>query len=315
MKDGLSQPFDAYVTAGCTSADLDLATVVGHPAALRIATGRPDQPFAVWSGIVAEMEQVSIEEDGLSIYALRIVPMLWRCKQRRNHRVFQHLSTPEIVRDLLAEWGIAVVFRLDEARFPRHEYRVQFGESDFAFVCRLLEEEGISYLLEQVDPSGNEKDEDEPPEEQELPSMHLVLTELPAQTGHRFEAPIPYKGNTEELHGDIPWITKVRIGRSVRPGRFTVGSYDYRSSPELRLLSEARAGYELEERYEHYCYIPGAFLAEPRPDDEDPSKTEDRFRGPGAQVDEELGKRQAQVGLERIRSRQRQLVMLSLIHI
>jgi Rhs element Vgr protein len=309
VQDGLSRPFDCHVTAGSEAADIDLDLVVGHPAALRIATGDPEQPYSVWSGIVSEMEQVSIEATGVSIYALRIVPMLWRCKQRRNHRVFQHLSVPEIVQTLLAEWGIDVVFRLDEARFPRHEYRVQYGESDFAFVSRLLEDEGIVYLLEQVDPDGKEKDETEPPEEEALPSMQLVLTEAAAQTAKRFDVPFPYIGQTDDI-SDAPYITKVRVGRSVRAGRFTLGSYDYRSSAELRLLSEAKAGHELEERYESYHYIPGAFLAEPRPEGEEAATpVADRARGPGASVDEALGARQARIGLERCRSRQRQLVM------
>ncbi|MCA9624098.1 MAG: type VI secretion system tip protein VgrG, partial [Myxococcales bacterium] len=172
-----------------------------------------------------------------------------------------------------------------------------YGESDYDFMSRLLEEDGITYLLEQVDPDG--KDEEESEEEEALPAMLVVLSEAPAATGRRFEVPIPYQGNTDDSDG-TPHVRKVRIGRSLRPGRFSISSYDYRSSPELRLLVEARAGYELEERYEQHHHAPGAFLTEGR--DETTQ---------GLVVDEALGGRQAALGLERLRTRQRRLSMIT----
>jgi len=303
VKDGMSRLFDVYVTAGTMAPDLDLDAIVGQPAAFRLATGDPDQPYAVWSGVCNEMDQIAVEENGLCIYALRIVPMMWRCTQRRNYRVFQHQSTVEIVVALMSEWGIEVGLKLDDARLPRHEYRVQFGESDFAFVVRLLEADGISYLFEQIDPSGAEKDDEQ--EREPLPNMRLVLTESPGETGTHLEEGIPHQGHTDDVAGDAPWITKVRFGRAMRAGRFSLGGYDYRSSPELKLLVDARVGSESEQRYELYHYIPGAFLAEPKPANEQPG--DDRSRSPGQVLNEDLGRRNAQLGLDRTRTRQQRL--------
>ena len=313
VKDGLSRLFDVFVTACSEAADLNLDEIVGHPAAFRLPTRDPEQPYAVWSGICSEVEQIGVEEDGISIYALRIVPMMWRCTQRRNYRVYQHQSTAEIVISLLGEWGIEVEQKLDEKLLPRHEYRVQFGESDFAFVSRLMEADGLSYRFEQIDPRGAEKKD-----ERELPSMRLVITEGPAETATRLETPVPYAGNTEAVETSTPFVTRVCFGRKMRAGRFTLAGYDYRSSPELKLLSEARSGIELEERYEMFHYIPGAFLAEQRADEAQAAEATDAreraarrrsraSRQQGASLDEDAAKKHAAIGLERVKSDQRRL--------
>ncbi|MBW2456064.1 MAG: type VI secretion system tip protein VgrG [Deltaproteobacteria bacterium] len=284
VHDGLSQLFDVFVTAASRAADLDLETIVGRPAAFRLATVDPERPYAVWSGLCSDCEQIAIEEEGMSIYALRIVPMLWRCTQRRNLRIFQHCTVVEAVTALLADWDIEPELRLVGGALPTKEYRVQFGETDFAFLSRLLEDAGITYSFEQVDPRG----------EGELETMGLVLTDRPVETARRLENPVPYVGNTDQ-HGAEPYVSKVRLGRAVRAGRFTIGGFDYRSSPDLRLLAEARAGAQLEQRYELYHYIPGAFLEE---------------RGGSAgtcMASEPLGQAVAEASLARIRTRQRRL--------
>ena len=101
-----------------------------------------------WSGICNHFEQVQAEETGLSTYLVRIVPELWLLTQRRNNRIFQHLSVPDIVDDAARRVEHrARVGRSTPRRYPRLEYRVQYGESDFAFVSRLLEEAGITYFF------------------------------------------------------------------------------------------------------------------------------------------------------------------------
>jgi type VI secretion system secreted protein VgrG len=286
VSEGLSRPFEVLVTAWSSAADLDLARVAGHGAAFRLASGDSERPFAVWSGLCSDIEQIAVEPDGMSLYALSIVPMLWRTTQRRNYRIYQHLSNVEVVRSLLEEWGIATELRLGKRKQPEHEYRVQFAETDFAFVNRLLEEAGVSYGFEQVDARG---------EDRELESMKLWLSDEPARTGARFGEAASYVGHVE---GHVPhgYVSKVTFGRAVRPGRFSLGGYDYRSSPDLRLLAEAGIRDDLERRYELYDYLPGAFLDQP---------SKDR----GAAASEAVGNDAATVLLEEARSAHRRVGM------
>src|SRR6185369_8347612 len=59
-----------------------------------------------------------------------------------------HLSVPEIAAKILDDWKIKHVLRLDKDHDPKLELRVQYGESDYAFLTRQLEEAGISFFFE-----------------------------------------------------------------------------------------------------------------------------------------------------------------------
>src|SRR5262249_11618191 len=121
---------------------LNLEGMVGKPASLRAITGYQwvtHGGLRQWTGIVSYMEQVQgihpqLGEKPLSTYFLRIVPNLWLLTQRRNHRIYQHLSIPDIVDKLLKEWSVEPVWKIERARYPKLEYKVQYGESDYAFM-------------------------------------------------------------------------------------------------------------------------------------------------------------------------------------
>ncbi|WP_170135495.1 type VI secretion system Vgr family protein [Nannocystis exedens] len=81
---------------------------------------------------------------------LRLVPRLWCLQNRRGSRIFQGMTTPEIVQAVLREHGISaprVRAVLHQTYAPR-DYCVQYRETDLAFVSRLLEEDGIFYYFE-----------------------------------------------------------------------------------------------------------------------------------------------------------------------
>ncbi|MEM1033218.1 MAG: type VI secretion system tip protein TssI/VgrG, partial [Myxococcota bacterium] len=287
--DGLSRLFECRVWAEHSDPDLDLEAIVGQPAAFRLATHEPDQPYAVWSGVAASVEQVQVEESGVSLYEVTIAPHLWLATHRSNYRVYQDETALGIARRVLESWGIEPVARLDPASLPVHPYRVQFGESDYDFVARLLEEDGLTFALEQVDPRGAEEGD-----ARALPSMCLVVTDDPSATGPDRSSPVRYLGQSEAPSA-TPHVRSVRFGRAVRPGRYTVQGYDYRSSPDLRLRAEDRATDSAREaRYEQYVYRPEAFVG----DDQE-----------GA--DEARGTRAAQLGLARARCRRRAVAFRS----
>lgn len=86
-----------------------------------------------------------------SRYRLNIVPKLWFLTQNRSCRIFQSQSIPDIVTTVLSEYDIAAVWASDEPRgvYPSPEFCVQYNESDFAFISRLMEEYGIFYFFKQ----------------------------------------------------------------------------------------------------------------------------------------------------------------------
>ncbi|HRI69376.1 MAG TPA: contractile injection system protein, VgrG/Pvc8 family, partial [Polyangium sp.] len=145
VHEGLSTPFCATIVARSKREDVDLESLVGKAGAFA-ATGNLQVPRA-WTGVVSHAEQIDVEPptsaspNSLSTYLLRIVPTLWLLTQRRGNRIFQKMTIPKIVEKVLGEYGIKPQLKLTEPH-PEHEYRVQYNETDFDFVSRLLEEEG-----------------------------------------------------------------------------------------------------------------------------------------------------------------------------
>jgi len=94
-------------------------------------------------GMVSSLS-VGRQDDSFTQYRAELVPRPWLLQRRRGHRTFQQQTVPEIVASLLD--GFDVSFELT-ADYPRRNFTVQYGESDFEFLSRLAEEEGIGYFF------------------------------------------------------------------------------------------------------------------------------------------------------------------------
>lgn len=80
-------------------------------------------------------------------YRATLRPWLWFLNHHSDNRVFQELSVPDIIKQVFQEHGGPVKDSLT-GNHPVREYCVQYGESDFNFMSRLMEEEGIYYYFE-----------------------------------------------------------------------------------------------------------------------------------------------------------------------
>jgi len=237
----MSSLFDVSLVARSPDEDIDLDTLVGNGAGFKVAGG------LAWTGIVQFAEQIDVEPDGLSTYFIRIVPALWRISQRKNNRIFQHLSIPDITKKLLSEWQIEPVMELDAGAYPKLDYRVQYGETDLAFLSRLFEEAGISYHFRAPEAGS------------EAPSA-LVLVADP--TVRDAGAPLMYVNNLEHSKS-ADAITHVKVSHQVRQGRMVLRDHDFRRRPDFQLIAEAKVALDGEDRYESYSYVPGAFVVDP----------------------------------------------------
>src|SRR5262249_46533795 len=93
---------------------------------------------------------------GLDVRSLRqyraeVVPWLWFLPRTADCRIFQHKSAPQIIEQVFKELGFTdFEFNL-RGDHPRRDYCVQYRETDFNFVSRLLEEEGVFYWFRHED--------------------------------------------------------------------------------------------------------------------------------------------------------------------
>ena len=146
--EGINQLYNYRIEVTCDSADLDLDALLGMPAAMTCVDGyeRVDRYI---HGIVFEAQFLGSHLN-LSRYQLRIGSVFKLLNQRKNCRIFQYKTVPAIIKQLLEEAGITAAFyqfKLQEDH-PEHEYCVQFQETEYDFIHRLLEEEGMIYYFE-----------------------------------------------------------------------------------------------------------------------------------------------------------------------
>src|SRR5262249_39876498 len=156
----MNELFEVSVLAVSPDPDIDFTSIVGKGAALRIQTPnyKADHTAHAWAGVCAHISQVHAQPSGENGYHIMVVPMFWRTTLRKNCRIFQHLTTPDIVKKILGEYGITFDDKMTTQTYKKHEYCVQYGETDYAFICRLLEDAGISFYFAQAADSGKGMD-------------------------------------------------------------------------------------------------------------------------------------------------------------
>lgn len=244
VTESVSKLFEIDVEAASSSDDLDFEALVGGPVSFEILgqLGSQVGERRSWHGVCSRLQQSRVESVGKSTYQIQIVPALWLLTQRRNHRIFQRQTIPDIVEVLLGEWGVARDWRLSPEARPTVEYRVQYGETDFVFLHRLLEEEGISYWFVER--------EDE---------TQLVLCDNPHTNEPRPGGPVQFHDTPSQLGGEA-YVTRVNLTHEVRPGKYTVRDFDFRASPEHFLAGVSEGETSSEHAFEQYHYAPGSFV-------------------------------------------------------
>ncbi|MEZ5401835.1 MAG: type VI secretion system tip protein TssI/VgrG [Bryobacteraceae bacterium] len=101
----------------------------------------------IWHGMVRRISMTS-RDQVFAHFVLDIVPDMWRLTQITDCRIYQNKNVPDIVDNLLRDLGI-MNFRFDlQKSYTNWDYCVQYRESYFQFISRMLEQEGIFYFFE-----------------------------------------------------------------------------------------------------------------------------------------------------------------------
>ncbi|WP_407236847.1 type VI secretion system tip protein VgrG [Escherichia coli] len=82
------------------------------------------------------------------LYSMKVCPPLWRTGLRQNFRIFQNEDIESILATILKENGVTEWSPLFSEPHPSREFCVQYGETDYDFLCRMAAEEGIFFYEE-----------------------------------------------------------------------------------------------------------------------------------------------------------------------
>jgi type VI secretion system secreted protein VgrG len=143
--EGLSQLFEFEVDLLSANASVDAKQLLGKPVALEIRTAGAARYL---HGHVARFTVVGREGGRTrhTIYRAVLRPWLWYLTRASNSRVFQGKSAVQIICEVLDAYGFAYENRLC-GDYRAWDCCAQFNETDFAFVSRLMEIEGIYYYF------------------------------------------------------------------------------------------------------------------------------------------------------------------------
>ena len=138
----LDQPYFIQVQLVSENPSLDLEALLHQPAYLDF--GEADQ------GLHGQVYAIGRDAPGVRLtrYHLTLAPRLACLAYRRDQRIFQQRSVPQIITAVLEHHGIladAYAFELGPVVYPPRVFCAQYAETDLHFIQRLCEEEGIHY--------------------------------------------------------------------------------------------------------------------------------------------------------------------------
>jgi type VI secretion system secreted protein VgrG len=198
---------------------LDFSTIVGKPVTIAIVGQDGSKDYV--SGIVGRFSQTGFDPRQTNYYA-DVYPWLWLLTMNSDCQIFQNKTAPEIIKQVFSDLGFTDFTDSLTATYKPREFCVQYMETSFEFVSRLMEEEGIFYFFTHTSSGHKLVLADDSSAWEAIPGYAKL-----AMRGTTFE------GNTHE-----GWIYECALDEQITVGQFKTDDYDF-ENPALELLATA----------------------------------------------------------------------------
>ncbi|WP_430447422.1 MAG: type VI secretion system Vgr family protein [Pseudomonas piscis] len=210
----LGRLFDYQLQLTSSDAAIDLNQLLGKPMGLSVQLDGGGQRH--FHGIVARCSQ-NVDTGQFASYQVTLRPWLWLLSRTSDCRIFQNLSIPQIIKQVFRDLGFSDFEDALSRPYREWEYCVQYRETSFDFVSRLMEQEGIYYFFR------HEKD------------RHvLVLADAyGAHSSVPGYASVPYYPRDEQQR-ERDHIFDWHLAQEVQPGSLELNDYDFQR-PSARI--------------------------------------------------------------------------------
>ena len=177
----------------------------------------PQDETRYFNGFVSRFSQEGSVDD-FNAYSMTVHPWLWFLTRTADCRIFQKKKVPDIIKEVFRDHGFTDFEEALSGSYRTWEYCVQYRETDFNFVSRLMEQEGIYYYFKHES------------------NRHVLVLSDSVSSHDPFPGyeRIPYFPPDEHLRREKHHIHEWTISQEVQPGVYALNDYDF-ENPKANL--------------------------------------------------------------------------------
>ena len=222
------------------------ADIVGRNVTLKIMQtdddGLKTDTYSLINAHVRRFREEGQQLQDLRSYRAEVVPWFWFLTQTSDSKIFQNKDIRQIASEVFADNGFNdFEFRLF-GQHPVREYCVQYQESDFTFLSRLFEEEGIYYFFKH-----------------EADKHTMILSDHDIGTNVCEEGKVSYRSSGLSEDAIFAWSHQ----HEFRTGRLVHRDYDFtKPADHMQTFDKAMMDVPGVERFEQFTY-PGRYQSRP----------------------------------------------------
>ncbi|HUI40343.1 MAG TPA: type VI secretion system tip protein TssI/VgrG [Terriglobia bacterium] len=218
-QEGISRPFTYELELlAPTNSAIAFNSIVGQNVTVTIQL--PDGSPRYINGYVSRFAQGATDERYFTRYHAQVVPWLWFLTRHADCRIFQNMTAPDIISQVFQLFDFASFKNKTTATYPNLEYCVQYRETAFNFVSRLMEQFGIFYYF------------DHSTQGQHTLVMCDSNNGLPVCAG----SPLSYQTEVGGLE-DPEVVSDWHLEQELETGKYSVTDYDF-TAPSNNLLAQ-----------------------------------------------------------------------------
>ncbi|HEU5406425.1 MAG TPA: type VI secretion system tip protein TssI/VgrG, partial [Nitrospira sp.] len=238
-QEGMSRLFSFELDLLSTDAEIKFENIIGQKVTILVRLGKEKERY--FHGLINRFVQTG-STVGLVNYRATMVPSLWFLTRTADCRIFQNKKVPDIIQEIFKENGITDIKTVLKTTYEPREYCVQYRETDFNFVSRLMEQYGMFYFFEHEDKKHTVVLSDD------LSSHQPCLEQSKVSWNPQGSA---------SLNEDV--ITGLQWEETFRFGQYAVTDYNF-ETPSTSLRAEVKTQIEAggNGKYEIYDY-PGEY--------------------------------------------------------
>ena len=144
----ISTPFRFVLRVLAQDPNIDLKALLRQPMVISLKLF--DKQERHIHGNIRRIKLLEAGDDGMAAYEVEIVAWFWFLTLFTDCRIFQNKTVPDIIEKVFKDRGLTDYRLTLQETYPTRDYCVQYRETDFNFVSRLMEQEGIFYYFEQT---------------------------------------------------------------------------------------------------------------------------------------------------------------------